>query len=76
MARSVRITSRTADFLVATETTCFNAPLADKIFVTGYLLKSPEKRKKTSFPYVASTWNITSIMWSTLFCLNLDKGAI
>ena len=30
----------------------------------------------TSFSYVALTWNITSIMWSTLSCLNLDKGAI
>ena len=55
MARSVKITSRTADFLVATETTCFNAPLADRIFVTGYLLKSPEIKKLTSFPYLALT---------------------
>ena len=46
MARSVRITSRTADFFVATETTCFNAPLDDKIFVNGYLLKSPEKKEE------------------------------
>ena len=30
----------------------------------------------TSFSYVALTWNITSIQWSTLSCLNLDKGAI
>ena len=55
MARSVKITSRTADFLVATETICFNAPLADRIFVTGYLLKSPEIKKLTSFPYLALT---------------------
>ena len=78
MARSVRITSRTADFFVATETTCFNAPLADKIFVNGYLLKSPEKRRrKKNFISICCfnlEYHINNVVHT--FFLNLDKGAI